>query len=1147
MMKIFSVLLFLSVYHAVSGQVLVENLSLGTYSDQANIQALRSITLTNGFHIPAGRNVQINIAGAQNLISKPSIDQNYILTRTYRIPVKQNELAASRSIGEENQNIQYFDGLGRLSQTIDLMASPGYNDIVQYIEYDSLGRESKKYLPYAEKPGNTGYNDVSFKSTAKTRQSLYYAATGSWDTHIIKTAYPYAITVFDDSPMGRIVQQGAAGEAWQPYSASLPASGHTSSTEYGVSKGEEVSLWHSYPGSGEIVKGPPYFKNNLSKITFRDENWTSGKAGTTEEFKDLQGRVILKRVWETDVKKLDTYYVYDNLGNLLYVIPHAATDLQMYKSYKETDPLFDEYIYAYHYDLRNRVVERKVPGKGWEWLIYNDNDQVILSQDARQRVAHKWSYTKYDALGRVTSTGIYTNTLTGQTTRQQVQALADASIELWESRATGSATYSNVAFPNTASQLTEHTVNYYDDYLFSGASGTAMQAVGITQTQQTLCLVTGSKVNRDDGTAPLLTVNYYDDKGQIIQQVSQNHLGGIDMLTNEYNFTGELTKTTRLHTGKGTAMTTIGTTNIYDHMGRLLSVKNYVNDALTEVTLVNNEYNEIGQLRKKSLGGDKNGNNYLAAVSIGYNERGWLTGASSPFFSYQLGYHTGSNGATLSNAQYNGNIAQQLWGHGASMTSTFTYSYDRLNRLVNGTSSGTTIMSEALTYDEMGNIRTLSRNIGNTTSTGLTTYTYQNSNKSNRLASLTGAISGQFAYDANGNATKDRTGMTIGYNHLNLPDTVYNTGGTIKVGFLYDANGNKLKKYTNVGDTRDYIEGIEYGGNNIDFIHTGVGVAYRNANGTYSYRYNLTDHLGNIRSTIYRNPATGVVEVLQKTDYYAFGKSRIVAGGNNKYLYNGKEIQDDLGGGTHSFGSSYQLEGQYDYGARFYDAEIGRWNVVDPMASEAYDWSPYRYGYNNPMKFIDPTGMLEDDYTVDDFGKINLVRKTDDDFDRLIKVDKDGNETDQNIQVAKGILNNVKSDLTLSNIEYNYLRINNSNVALSLFEFLAKNTKVEWSLIKAGRHGNYISTSHEEYTERGSAHMTAKLFRDRIPMSEHIHSHPGWTTKGPSGYALREGPMESSDRLFAEAMSRYSPRTILKVFRVYNQTYTRYDKDKIYP
>jgi len=103
-----------------------------------------------------------------------------------------------------------------------------------------------------------------------------------------------------------------------------------------------------------------------------------------------------------------------------------------------------------------------------------------------------------------------------------------------------------------------------------------------------------------------------------------------------------------------------------------------------------------------------------------------------------------------------------------------------------------------------------------------------------------------------------------------------------------------------------------------------------------------------------------VVEVLQKTDDYAFGKSRIVAGGNNKYLYNGKEIQDDLGGGTHSFGSSYQLEGQLDYGARFYDAEIGRWNVVDPLADEFEHLSPYNYRINNPILMIDPTGMAAD-------------------------------------------------------------------------------------------------------------------------------------------------------------------------------------------
>ncbi|MCT1525703.1 RHS repeat-associated core domain-containing protein, partial [Sphingobacterium hotanense] len=88
--------------------------------------------------------------------------------------------------------------------------------------------------------------------------------------------------------------------------------------------------------------------------------------------------------------------------------------------------------------------------------------------------------------------------------------------------------------------------------------------------------------------------------------------------------------------------------------------------------------------------------------------------------------------------QYNGNIAQQLWGHGATTSSTFSYSYDKLNRLLNGSSTGTTVMVKALTYDDRGNIRTLARNSGNTTATTTMTYTYENSNKSNRLKSLSG-------------------------------------------------------------------------------------------------------------------------------------------------------------------------------------------------------------------------------------------------------------------------------------------------------------------------------------------------------------------------------------------------------------------------
>ena len=477
----------------------------------------------------------------------------------------------------------------------------------------------------------------------------------------------------------------------------------------------------------------------------------------------------------------------------------------------------------------------------------------------------------------------------------------------------------------------ELTVNYYDDYLFTGAA--ALSATGVTS-KLTHGLATGAVVYQTNGTSGLASASYYDDYGRNVEAIAQNHLGGTDRIRNTYSFVGELLTSKRDHSASsGGATTTLLTTQNYDHRGRLSEVRKKVNTQ-TEVIQSRLEYNELGQLREKKQHSENGGANFINSIAYTYNERGWMTGLSSPHFTQEIRYADPISGT----AQYNGNISQLRWGHGGPISQTTNYVYDGINRLLSGVKTGA-VMNEQVEYDDMGNISKLTRDNG-----AAINYSYTG----NRLVGLSGGLSGSYSYDVNGNATQDRTGMTFSYNHLNLPATANKSG--VSVAYLYDAAGSKLRKTATVGSTttqRDYVGGIEYskvggGSSAIELIHTEEGYLQNNG-GTYTYHYNLTDHLGNVRATLQRTSATAGT-VIQKHDYYPFGKSKALqVSGINKYLYNGKEVQEELGN-------------QYDYGARFYDAEIGRWNVVDPLAEKYYPLSPFVYVANNPVNAIDPDG-----------------------------------------------------------------------------------------------------------------------------------------------------------------------------------------------
>src|SRR5690606_26049391 len=133
----------------------------------------------------------------------------------------------------------------------------------------------------------------------------------------------------------------------------------------------------------------------------------------------------------------------------------------------------------------------------------------------------------------------------------------------------------------------------------------------------------------------------------------------------------------------------------------------------------------------------------------------------------------------------------------------------------------------------------------------------------------------------NGNATKDRQETIFTYNHLNLPKTAARAG--VSVSYQYDALGTKLQKYSNVGGiktTRDYVRGIEYkkegdDPGKIDLILTEEGYLQNN-DGTYVFHYNLTDHLGNVRAVIRKGSTATSSTIVQKQDYYAFGKTKSI-------------------------------------------------------------------------------------------------------------------------------------------------------------------------------------------------------------------------------------------------------------------------------
>ncbi|RPD42747.1 DUF6443 domain-containing protein [Chitinophaga barathri] len=869
-------------------------------------------------------------------------------------------VTAETDVKNVRQATQYIDGLGRPLQTVTRKGSPAQTDIVAPVVYDAFGREQFQYLPYT-----SAATDGAFKTNPFTDQKNFYAPTSGTAPFPGEQVF-YNKTEFEASPLNRVTKSMAAGNSWA-------GSGVGVGQQYLVNAvADSVRIWTIAAADGSVPASTLHYgAGELYK------NITTDEAGNKViEFKNKSGLVVLKRVQisatpgTAHLGWLNTYYVYDDLNNLRYVLPPKAVETLMGTGWSLANAAFrKELCFRYEYDRRSRMILKQVPGTEPVLMVYDIRDRLVFSQDGKLRATNQWLTTLYDELNRPTMTALYETTTPVATLRTQLNAVTttqtitktvpvedDLVVNSHDGRAAYKARVSITALPEfdvqsgdvtleidpTAllrtdtviasnplpaldpAKLYALTYTYYDNYTYAGkknanatyytttelpaplGTGPFYEERPTTASSLTKGLLTGSKVRVLDTEQWLVTTTYYNDKGRVQQVLSDNIGGGVDVVTNMYDFGGQLLVSAHHHTNQRSAVTPntrLITRMEYDHAGRVMKIGKQLN-AGTEYIIAQNTYDALGQLSNKALKKSTGAN--IETLEYEYNIRGWLrainknyvTNASgNHFFGQELNYDYG-----FQNRELNGNIAGTKWrGSNDTVARAYGFAYDKANRLLKadfnqqvGTSTTwdisanynySVLMGDGATptmaYDANGNILKMvqygRRGTGSPVIDNLVYDYHPASNKlkavkddANDPASTLGDFkevtynqATDYAYDVDGNMFKDNNKLidTIRYNHLNLPEYIHIIGKG-NIAYQYDAAGIKHRKTVTDSSTAgivkitttDYTGGFVYEQDSLRFVSHEEGrirTGYKTGQPVaYYYDYFLKDHLGNVRTVL---------------------------------------------------------------------------------------------------------------------------------------------------------------------------------------------------------------------------------------------------------------------------------------------------------
>ena len=883
----------------------------------------------------------------------PSAGGNRIRARDY--------LSADAASFKETNT--YHDLLGRPVETVMTAASPAGKDIVLLSEYDDFGRPYRKFCQVPMTTSTGAY--ASFSDIHPEILKFY-----NWEV------YAFSKTLYDDSPLDRPVEEYGPGSPWHTRGKSVR-------TSYLVNDGSGLLSC-----SGYLVE----FDTSLTCVgilpsgNLRVEKKTDEDGNVTLTFTDRLGRKTLDRTVDGE-RYQDTYYVYDDLGLLRYVLtPEASTVMSSSGTFGDSSSPLSAQAYVYKYDGKGRCVSKRLPGCAPILYRYDKGDVPIFSQDGEMRKRGKWMFSFRDALGRDAVSGVWPSA--------QAPSPAVPVVATYDGASPLGGYSVNTPVPSDCKPL---SVSYYDDHSFMddlvpsdarrvlACDTLSNYGTPVVGSDRCKGLLTGTAVySLADPMSKTVSSFYYDYQGRLIQSHRKEALGGDGHIHQSLTFTGKPSRTRETVALPDGRIDSLVTVRSYDGQERLVSETTSLNGRSQSVSY---GYDEIGRMTGRIYGTEANPSTLTETLS--YNIRDQLTGLSSSVFSMTLRYQEPTLGSV---PKYNGGISEWEWNHGAGTeTNAWSLSYDGVGRLTDarrfvGGVQTNSFSERSITYDRNSNALTLTRYGENAaTPEEILAYSY-NGNLLSGISN-TGASGGggQYTHDANGNMTHEGlSGLDIVYNEQNLTRRI-SSGGTTLAEYEYLADGSKLRALDGGGNGYQYRGSLIYtqtAGQSdspvitLDCALTSAGRIARetSAAGTVSYRplIHLCDHLGSVRSVIDGDTGT----VIETSDYYPFGKriqvtapvSEPVGGSQhaaepavapvapatsvastsspNRWHFSGKESQSILN-------ASIPL---LDFGARMYNPAIARWTAADPLSEKYYGISPYVYCANNAICLVDPTG-----------------------------------------------------------------------------------------------------------------------------------------------------------------------------------------------